>query len=148
MPPPGKDRARTNKPGDAKGRVRRGKPKVCLFCAEHITWVDYKDTNVLRRFMTDRGKIKSRSSAGTCAQHQRDVALAIKTARELAMLPYVVRTLAADKAGGRRGRGPGRPGGPGRPPGAEGLGSGAGGEADAASNEDGAGGVNVDAALV
>ena len=91
-----------------------------MFCAEHIAWVDYKDTNMLRRFMTDRGKIKSRGSTGTCAQHQRDVALAIKTARELAMLPYVVRTLAADKAGGRRGRGPGRPGGPGgRPPGSE-----------------------------
>ena len=91
-----------------------------MFCAEHLAWVDNKDTNMLRRFMTDRGKIKSRGSTGTCAQHQRDVALAIKTARELAMLPYVVRTLAADKAGGRRGRGPGRPGGPGgRPPGSE-----------------------------
>ena len=110
MPPASKDRGRT-KPGDAKGRVRRGKPKVCVFCAEHISWVDYKDTNVLRRFMTDRGKIKARGNTGTCAQHQRDVALAIKTARELALLPYVVRTLAADKAGGRRGRGPGRPAG-------------------------------------
>jgi ribosomal protein S18 len=110
MPPASKDRTR-GKAGDAKGRVRRGKPKVCLFCAEHITWVDYKDTNLLRRFMTDRGKIKARGNTGTCAQHQRDVALAIKTARELALLPYVVRTLAADKSGGRRGRGPGRPGG-------------------------------------
>jgi len=110
MPPASKDRSR-GKTGDAKGRVRRGKPKVCLFCAEHIAWVDYKDTNLLRRFMTDRGKIKARGNTGTCAQHQRDVALAIKTARELALLPYVVRTLAADKSGGRRGRGPGRPGG-------------------------------------
>src|ERR1700676_663862 len=105
----GKDRSR-GKPNDAKNRVRRGRPKVCVFCAQHIAWVDYKDTNLLRRFMTDRGKIKARASTGTCAQHQRDVALAIKTARELAMLPYLVRTLAADKASGRRGRGPGRPG--------------------------------------
>src|ERR1700676_3027988 len=113
----GKDRSR-GKPNDAKNRVRRGRPKVCVFCAQHIAWVDYKDTNLLRRFMTDRGKIKARASTGTCAQHQRDVALAIKTARELAMLPYLVRTLAADKASGRRGRGPGRPGE--RPAGGEG----------------------------
>jgi ribosomal protein S18 len=72
--------------------------------------VDYKDTNLLRRFITDRGKIKARTNTGTCAQHQRDVALAIKTSRELALLPYLVRTLAADKGGARRGRGPGRPG--------------------------------------
>jgi small subunit ribosomal protein S18 len=104
----GTDRSRP-KPNDPKNRVRRGRPKVCLFCVEHIPWVDYKDTNLLRRFMTDRGKIKARTNTGTCAQHQRDVALAIKTARELAMLPYVVRTLAADKGAGRRGRGPGRP---------------------------------------
>jgi ribosomal protein S18 len=105
----GKDRART-KPSDAKSRVRRGRPKVCMFCAQHVQWVDYKDTNLLRRFITDRGKIKARTNTGTCAQHQRDVALAVKTARELALLPYLVRTLAADKGGPRRGRGPGRPG--------------------------------------
>jgi small subunit ribosomal protein S18 len=107
----GKNRNRT-KPNDAKNRLRRGRPKVCLVCAQQIAWVDYKDTNLLRRFMTDRGKIKARANTGTCRQHQRDVALAIKSARELAMLPYLVRTLAADNAG-RRGRGrPGdRPGG-------------------------------------
>ena len=108
MAPPGKDRGR-GKPSDAKTRVRRGRPKFCVFCSEHVEWIDYKVTNALRRFMTDRGKIKSRSNTGTCAQHQRDVALAIKTARELAMLPYVVRTLVADKAGGRRGRPGSRP---------------------------------------
>jgi small subunit ribosomal protein S18 len=59
--------------------------------------------------MTDRGKIKTRINTGTCAQHQRDVAVAIKTAREMAMLPYVVRTVADDKSGGRKGRGQGRP---------------------------------------
>jgi small subunit ribosomal protein S18 len=86
-----------------------------MFCAQKIAWVDYKDTNLLRRFITDRGKIKARTNTGTCAQHQRDVALAIKTSRELALLPYLVRTLAADKGGPRRPRGPGGPGGPGRP---------------------------------
>jgi small subunit ribosomal protein S18 len=97
------------KPAEVKGRLRRGRPKVCLFCAGHVEWVDYKDTAVLRRFMNDRGRIKSRGSTGTCAQHQRDVAVAIKTARELVLLPYVVRTLAPDR-GDRRGpaRGPHR----------------------------------------
>jgi small subunit ribosomal protein S18 len=85
--------------------VRRGRPKVCIFCTEHIAWVDYKDMNLLRRFMSDRGKIKSRANTGTCSQHQSDVALAIKNARELALLPYAVRTLAGDKSAGRRGRG-------------------------------------------
>jgi small subunit ribosomal protein S18 len=99
-----KDRGRT-KTSDPKGRVRRGRPKVCVFCTEHIPWVDYKDMNLLRRFMSDRGKIKSRANTGTCRQHQSDVALAIKNARELALLPYAVRTLAGDKSAGRRGRG-------------------------------------------
>ena len=120
MPPSSrKDRGRT-KASDPKGRVRRGRPKVCIFCTEHIAWVDYKDMNLLRRFMSDRGKIKSRANTGTCSQHQSDVALAIKNARELALLPYAVRTLAGDKSAGRRGRGgpggdPDRPAGPAAP---------------------------------
>jgi ribosomal protein S18 len=82
-----------------------------MLCKDRVTHVDYKDSSLLRRFMSERGKIKSRSSTGTCTQHQAAVALAIKNAREMALLPYVVRTLAGDK-GGRRGRG--GPGG-GRP---------------------------------
>jgi small subunit ribosomal protein S18 len=98
------------KPAEVKGgRVRRGRPKVCIFCAEHLEWVDYKDTNLLRRYINDRGRIKARGATGTCAQHQRDVAVAIKTARELMMLPYVVRTLAADKGDRRGGPRRGRP---------------------------------------
>ena len=80
---------------------------MCVFCKERIAWVDYKDTNLLRRLMSDRGKIKARRVTGTCRQHQRDAATAIKTARELALLPYVVRT-ATDKGPGRGGRGGGR----------------------------------------
>jgi small subunit ribosomal protein S18 len=90
-------------PAAGKGRVRRGRPKVCQFCAEHTEWVDYKDINVLRRYMNDRGRIRARGATGTCAQHQRDVAVAIKTARELALLPYTLRTL-SNGAGERRGR--------------------------------------------
>ncbi|MCU4187115.1 30S ribosomal protein S18 [Acidiferrimicrobium sp. IK] len=78
----------------------RGKKKVCIFCKEHIDWVDYKDVNLLRRFMSDRGKIRARRVTGNCAQHQRDVQVAIKTARELALLPYTQRTVSE--------RGPGR----------------------------------------
>ena len=84
----------------------RGKKKVCIFCKDRATWVDYKDVNLLRRFMSDRGKIRARRVTGNCSQHQRDVQVAIKTARELALLPYTQRTV--NERG--PGRGPGRPG--------------------------------------
>jgi len=106
MPPTSRKRP-PSKAADQRNRQGRGKPKVCMFCTDRAEWVDYKDTNILRRYISDRGKIRSRGNTGTCAQHQREVAVAIKTARELALLPYAVRTLAADKPGGR-GRGPGR----------------------------------------
>jgi ribosomal protein S18 len=66
--------------------------------------VDYKDVNTLRRLISDRGKIKARRVTGTCRQHQREVAIAIKTARELALLPYVVTTITVEKRGPRSGR--------------------------------------------
>jgi small subunit ribosomal protein S18 len=78
----------------AKDVARRGKKKVCIFCKDRIEWVDYKDVNLLRRFMSERGKIRARRVSGNCAQHQREVAVAIKTARELALLPYTQRTVA------------------------------------------------------
>src|SRR3954465_16077794 len=98
-PRSGKDSSRAvrTKPG------RPGKPKVCVFCASKAIWVDYKDVNVLRRLMSDRGKIKARRVTGTCRQHQRDVAIAIKTARELALLPYALMPANSDKS--RRGGG-------------------------------------------
>jgi len=89
---------------------RRTKKKICIFCKDHATWVDYKDVNLLRKFMSDRGKIRARRVSGNCAQHQREVALAIKTARELALLPFTQRTT-SERPGGR---GAGRGGGPGR----------------------------------
>ena len=98
----GRDDRQRRSPKDT-GR-RTAKKKVCVFCSEHIKWVDYKDVNLLRRFMSDRGKIRARRVSGNCAQHQRDVAVAIKTARELALLPYSQRTVA--ERGGGRGRGP------------------------------------------
>jgi small subunit ribosomal protein S18 len=115
MPSSRKQRSRP-RPTDTKSRIRRGRPKVCMLCKDRVTHVDYKDSSLLRRFMSERGKIKSRSSTGTCTQHQAAVALAIKNAREMALLPYVVRTLAGDKGGRRRGGpGGGRPDRPDRP---------------------------------
>jgi small subunit ribosomal protein S18 len=87
----------------------RGKPKECAFCEDNREWVDYKDVNLLRRFMTDRGKIRTRRITGTCAQHQREVASAIKTARELALLPFSERTV-SERGRGRGGPGPALPG--------------------------------------
>ncbi len=82
-----RDRRRTA----LKETTKRTKKKVCFFCSEHVTWVDYKDVGLLRKYMSDRGKIRARRVSGNCAQHQRAVAVAIKTARELALLPYTQR---------------------------------------------------------
>ena len=71
-----------------KGWAKRGKRKFCQFCKDQVTYVDYKDTNLLRKFISDRGKIRARRVTGNCVQHQRDVAIAVKNARELALLPY------------------------------------------------------------
>lgn len=67
---------------------RKPKRKVCSFCAERATFIDYKEINRLRRFVTERGKILPRRVSGNCARHQRVLAVAIKRARELALLPY------------------------------------------------------------
>jgi len=68
--------------------VRKPKKKVCAFCKEKINYVDYKDTALLRKYISDRGKIRARRVTGCCTRHQRDVAVAIKNAREVALLPY------------------------------------------------------------
>jgi small subunit ribosomal protein S18 len=108
-----KSQDRRPKSGLGGGRPRRGRPKVCIFCKERASWVDYKDVALLRRFINDRGRIKARGATGTCVQHQRDVAMAVKTAREVALLPYVVRTVATEP---RRGRGEDRHGNGAAPP--------------------------------
>lgn len=108
------DRDRGSRRGPKERDNRRGgKKKICIFCKDHTDWVDYKDVNLLRRFMSDRGKIRARRVTGNCAQHQREVAVAIKTARELALLPYTQRTV-SERGPGRGGGGRGGPGGPGR----------------------------------
>jgi small subunit ribosomal protein S18 len=102
------DRDRSTKRA-AKDTGRRTKPKVCIFCKDGIDHVDYKDVSLLRKFMNDRGKIRARQATGNCQQHQRDVAVAIKTAREFALVPYTQRTTMTERPGGR-GSGRGRRG--------------------------------------
>lgn len=67
-----------------------GRKRVCRFCAEKSAKVDYKDQATLKYFVTERGKIIPRRISGNCAKHQRQVAVAIKRARGLALIPYVV----------------------------------------------------------
>jgi len=78
---------------DRSGRGGKGgkafcKKKICKFCVQKLK-IDYKDADTLRRFITERGKILPRRITGTCAKHQRALALAIKQARSLALLPFV-----------------------------------------------------------
>ena len=72
----------------AKAVMRKPKKKVCQFCKDKVDRVDYKDVVTLRKFVSERGKIRARRVTGNCVQHQRDVAIAVKNARELALLPY------------------------------------------------------------
>ena len=74
----------------ANDRMRpRKRRKVCSFCVDKITQIDYTDTAKLRRFLSERGKILPRRTTGTCAAHQRQLTTAIKRARHIALLPYV-----------------------------------------------------------
>ena len=72
----------------AKAPLRKPKKKVCAFCKDKATYIDYKDTALLRKFISDRGKIRSRRVTGLSVQQQKQVARAIKNAREMALLPY------------------------------------------------------------
>ena len=73
---------------DSKNRGRKRR-KVCQFCVDKCQNIDYKDTVRLRRFVSDRSKILPRRTTGTCAGHQRQLMVAIKRARQVALLPYV-----------------------------------------------------------
>ena len=65
------------------------KRKSCFFCKDKVEEIDYKNVNQLRRYISERGKIRSRRISGACRRHQRQVAVAVKRAREMALLPYV-----------------------------------------------------------
>lgn len=73
---------------DKSYRNRKAKRKVCNFCVDKVEHIDYKDVAHLRRFVSERAKILPRRITGTCAKHQRQLTLAIKKARHIALLPY------------------------------------------------------------
>ena len=89
MPPKGKQQqqqtSRRRPPTGGPG----GKRKSCYFCKEKIDEVDYKNYNQLRRYVSEKGKIRSRRITGACRRHQEQIAVAVKRAREMALLPYV-----------------------------------------------------------
>ena len=95
---------RGNSKSAAADRRRPQKKKVSILNTEQVEWIDYKDVNLLRRFMSERAKIRARRVTGNSAQQQRAVARAIRVAREMALLPYSVRQVTQRK-GGRRDRG-------------------------------------------
>ena len=89
---------RSPKPRDNQ---RRGKKKISVLTQEKIEYVDYKDVNLLRRFMSDRAKIRARRVTGNDTQQQREIARAIKNAREMALVPYTNR-VTSQRGGNRR----------------------------------------------
>jgi len=99
--PKSKGQARAPRKGRPIDPARR---RYCSFCKEKVDEVDYKDVATLKRFVSNRGKIKTRRVSGACRRHQRQVATAIKFAREMALLPYTVSVSSEEKRGGRRGR--------------------------------------------
>lgn len=77
--------------GDRGGmRMRRTRRKVCAFCADKVEKIEYKDMGRIRKFISERGKILPKRMTGNCAKHQRELTIAIKRARHIALLPYVV----------------------------------------------------------
>ena len=104
LTPLAKQRNRKPRRRDRKGGVGSGRRKPCTFCRDKIEQVDYKDTGVLRRFISEKGKIRSRRITGACRRHQNQIATAVKRARELALLPYVAEGATEGPRGGGRGR--------------------------------------------
>ena|SRR5687768_18169098 len=98
-----RDRRGSKKGPSKKTTVRKGKKKYCQFCADKTKYIDYKDIALLRKYLSERGKIRARRVTGNCSQHQRLVATAVKNAREMALLPFSSRE-ADGPGGGHRGR--------------------------------------------
>ena len=98
-----KQRRRPVRRRDRKGGPTSTRRKSCPYCRDKIEQVDYKDVSMLRRFISDRGKIRSRRITGACRRHQSQVARAVKRARELALLPYVAEGSEHPRGRGDRG---------------------------------------------
>jgi small subunit ribosomal protein S18 len=89
---------------EKRGGPGSGRRKPCPYCKDKIDQVDYKDIDGLRRFISEKGKMRSRRITGACRRHQNQIARAVKRARELALLPYVAESSGRDDEG-PRGRG-------------------------------------------
>jgi len=87
MPPKDRERTPTRKRAASTAPIRK---RACFFCKDGIEEVDYKNVAQLRRYISEKGKIRNRRVTGACRRHQRQVAVAVKRAREMALLPYVV----------------------------------------------------------
>jgi len=93
MPGPKRDRGGSRgdfDKGEGKGgmRMRRAKKKICSFCIDKVTDIDYKEVAKIRKYISERGKILPRRISGNCAKHQRQLTIAVKRARHIALLPY------------------------------------------------------------
>jgi small subunit ribosomal protein S18 len=95
-----KQRSRPTRRRDRKGGPGSGRRKSCPYCRDKVEFVDYKDVGTLRKFVSERGKIRSRRITGACRRHQNQVSTAVKRARELALLPYVS-DAREERSGGR-----------------------------------------------
>jgi len=84
----GERSGRPRRDGQGGGRERFARRRVCAFCVEKMSLVDYKDVGRLRKYLSERGKIEPRRKTGTCAKHQRVLTTALKRARQIALLPY------------------------------------------------------------
>ena len=80
---------RSERPARPAQRNNRRRKKVCAFCADKVEYIDYKDTVRLRKYVSERAKILPRRISGTCAKHQRELTLAIKRSRHMALMPYI-----------------------------------------------------------
>ena len=96
-----KQRRRPARRRDRKGGLTSARRKPCPYCRDKVDQVDYKDISALRRFISERGKIRSRRNTGACRRHQSQIARAVKRARELALLPYVTEGTEPSGRGGR-----------------------------------------------
>jgi small subunit ribosomal protein S18 len=85
-----RDRSQQDMDTDIASSPYHRQRHICAFCVEKVTTIDYKQSDTLRRYMTEHGRIRPRRQTGTCAKHQRKLAMAIKRARHLALLPFVV----------------------------------------------------------
>jgi small subunit ribosomal protein S18 len=84
-----RDRGEREEGGQGGERRYFSRPKICAFCSDKNLKIDYKAVDMLKRYVTEEGKIRPRRQTGSCAKHQRELAAAVKRARNIALLPYV-----------------------------------------------------------